>query len=87
VQDFADVVAEGPAHVPAEFSQRISFMAYDMMTPQEVIDADIYLFRAVFHNYTDHYCVKILRNHTPAMKKGARILINDPTMHEPGSLP
>jgi trans-aconitate methyltransferase len=87
VQDFEDVVAEGPNHVPAEISDRMSFMAYDMMNPQIVEGADVYFFRAVFHNWTDHYCVKILRNHIPALKSGARLLINDSCLHEPGSIP
>ena len=87
VQDFADVVAEDPKHVPAEISDRVSFMAYDMMNPQPVQGADVYFFRAIFHNWTDHYCVKILKNHVPAMRKGARLLINDSCLHEPGSLP
>jgi len=50
VQDFADVVAEGPKHVPAEISDRVTFMAYDMMNPQIVQGADVYFFRAIFHN-------------------------------------
>ncbi|KAF4627553.1 hypothetical protein G7Y89_g10598 [Cudoniella acicularis] len=87
VQDFADVVAEGPAKVPTNISDRISFMAYDMMNPQVVKSADVYFFRAIFHNWTDHYCIKILRNQIPALKDGAKLLIDDSCLHEPGSLP
>lgn len=87
VQDFEDVVAGGPKHVPAEISDRITFMGYDMMTTQPSKDADIYFFRAIFHNWTDFYCVKILKNQIPALKKGARLVINDSCLHEPGTLP
>lgn len=87
VQDFADVVAEGPKHVSADISDRITFMGYDMMNSQVYEGAEIYFFRADFHNWTDHYCIKILRNQIPALKPRSRLLINDSCLHEPGSLP
>ncbi|PQE24943.1 Sterigmatocystin 8-O-methyltransferase protein [Rutstroemia sp. NJR-2017a WRK4] len=86
VQDFADVIEDGPSHVPAETSSRITFMAYDMLTPQTVRDADVVFFRAVLHNWTDHYCLKILRNQIPALKKGSRLVIVEPQLPEPGKL-
>jgi len=61
-------------------------MTYGMMNPQAV-NIDIYFFRAVFHTWVDHYCIKILRNQISALRKGARILVNEPCLHEPGSLP
>lgn len=36
------------------------------------------------HNYSTPYAVKILRNLVPALKPGARIIINDHCMREPG---
>jgi SAM-dependent methyltransferase len=86
VQDFADVIEDGPSHVPAEISSQITFMAYDMLTPQTVRDADVVFFRAVLHNWTDHYCLKILRNQIPALKKGSRLIIVEPQLPEPGKL-
>lgn len=87
VQDFAGAIAEGPAYVSAEISDRINFMAYDMLTPQTVRNIDVIFFRAIFHNWTDHYCVKILRNQIPALKKGSRLLIVEPMLVESGELP
>ena len=87
VQDFADVVLGASRNMPPELSDRISFMAYDMLNPQPVKDAEVYFFRAIFHNWTDSYCVKILRNQIPALNSRARLLINDFVLHEPGSLP
>ncbi|KAF7879494.1 hypothetical protein EAF04_000690 [Stromatinia cepivora] len=87
VQDLAGAIADGPAYVPAEISDRISFMAYDMLTPQTIRNIEVIFFRAVFHNWTDHYCVKILRNQIPALKKGSRLLIVEPLLVEPGELP
>jgi hypothetical protein len=74
-------------HPPPELSDRIQFMPYDFLTPQPVKNADVYFFRWIFHNWSDKYCIQILRNHIPALKKGARIVINDNVLPEPGSLP
>lgn len=87
VQDLAAAIADGPAYVPADISDRISFMTYDMLTPQTIRNIDVIFFRAVFHNWTDHYCVKILRNQIPALKKGSRLLIVEPLLVESGELP
>jgi precorrin-6B methylase 2 len=77
VQDFEDVVAQGPSKVPAELRSRISFQAHNMFDPQTVVGADVYLFRAIFHNWSDVRCIEILRSHISALKPGAHIVIND----------
>ncbi|KAK8062515.1 hypothetical protein PG997_014612 [Apiospora hydei] len=61
----------------AEYSNRIEYQAYDFFTEQPVKEADVYIFRTVLHDWPDSYAIKILRNQVPAMKPGARILIND----------
>jgi SAM-dependent methyltransferase len=87
VQDFLDVVEDGPKHLPKEIRTRVEFMEYDILTPQVAKGADVYFFRAVFHNWTDKYCVSILRNHVEAMRKGGILIIVDPCLQEPGTLP
>lgn len=87
VQDFADVVAEGPSHMPPDLQGRISFMPYDFLDEQPVHGADIYFFRAVFHNWPDEHCVQILRNQIRALQPGARLVINEACMHAPNTLP
>ncbi|KAA8568576.1 hypothetical protein MFRU_012g01210 [Monilinia fructicola] len=87
VQDVAGTVADGSANVPAEVSDRVSFMAYDMLNPQTLRNIDVLFFRAIFHNWTDHYCIKILRNQIPALKKGSRLIIVEPLLVESGQLP
>lgn len=84
VQDLAKVVIDGPSHVPEEYRQRISFMEHDMFQEQPVKDADVYFFRSVFHNWPDKYCVQMLRALIPAMKPGARVVINDACLPLPG---
>ncbi|TVY17141.1 O-methyltransferase bik3 [Lachnellula arida] len=88
VQDLPQVVAGGPATLPPDMANKIGFMAYDFLEEQQPVkDADVYFFRWVFHNWSDKYCIQILRNHIPALKKGARIVINEYVLPEPGVLP
>lgn len=44
----------------------------------------VYYFRWIMHNYSTPYAVKILKNLVPALKPGARIVINDHCLREPG---
>lgn len=83
VQDLEDTVAAGRETLPAEFSERIQYMRHDFFTPQPVKDADVYFFRAIFHNWPDTYCIQILRSLVPALKKGARVIIQDPHTPDP----
>ncbi|THV55936.1 hypothetical protein BGAL_0002g00920 [Botrytis galanthina] len=85
--DLPPVIEAGAKTVPSELSDKIEFMAYDFLKEQPVENADIYLFRWIFHNWSDKYCIQILRNQIPALKKGARIVINDNVLPEPGTLP
>lgn len=91
VQDLPHVVAEGPAHIEPELRDHVSFMPYDIRTPQPVIGAPVYFFRAIFHNWPDASCVEILRNQIPALTRpGVKIIIHDAITkdeEEPGTLP
>jgi hypothetical protein len=49
-----------------------------------VKEADIYFSRMIIHNWGDKYCIQILRNLIPALKKGTRVVINDHVVPEPG---
>ena len=61
-------------------------MEHDFMTEQPVKGADVYLIRWVLHNWSDKYCLRILRNLIPALKNGARIVIQDNCLPEPNTL-
>lgn len=87
VQDMEKVV--GGVHeaaVPPELRSRVRFMAHDFFTPQAV-HAGVYLLRTILHNWGDKYCIRILRALIPALKPGARVLVNDMCLPEPGSIP
>lgn len=44
----------------------------------------MYFFRWIFHNQSDTYALPILLSLIPALKKGARIVINDHCLPKPG---
>ena len=87
VQDLPPVVATGAKTLPSELADRIEFMVHDFLKEQPVKNADVYFFRWIFHNWSDKYCIQILRNHILALRKGSCIAINDNVLPEPGALP
>jgi O-methyltransferase domain len=60
-------------------------MENDFFAPQPVV-ADIYIFRPIFHNWPDHYCLKILQQFRPALRKGAKMVVQDGILPEHGQL-
>ena len=85
VQDLPEVIqARDPNRLPATVRDRIQFMPHDFMKPQPII-ADLYLFRYIFHGWADGPVVKILRQLIPVLKPGARVLVNECILPEPGT--
>lgn len=68
-----------------DLDESILRMKYDFFTPQPVIGARAYYFRAIFHNWTDRKCRDILQNVVKAMKPGySKLLINEWVLPEVG---
>ena len=86
VQDLKDVVQRGASALPQELKSRIKFMAHDFFTDQPVT-AQLYYFRWIFHNWSDGYCIRILRGLIPAFRYGVKVLIHDICMPEPKVVP
>ena len=88
VQDLPEVMqAVQTAKIAnGSLDERVEFAPYDFLTPQ-TRKGDVYLFRWVLHDWPDPYVVKILRNQIPMLVKGAKIVINEQLLPEPGSLP
>lgn len=85
VQDRPEVVKigrQGCNNLPSPIAERITFMAHDFFEEQP-IQADIYLFRYIFHNWSDSHVIKILRQLIPSLKLGARVVINETLLPEP----
>lgn len=68
------------------FADGVKFMAFDMNDPQPVKGAAVYLFRLVLLNWPDKYCVKFIKNLLPALEPGARVIINEGCLPEPGEV-
>ncbi|KHN94260.1 O-methyltransferase, family 2 [Metarhizium album ARSEF 1941] len=87
VQDLPKTVSSAPKPICDDESvaARVQFEAHDFFKEQPVKDADVYFFRWIIHNYSTPYAVKLLKNLVPALKPGARIVINDHCLREPGS--
>ena len=84
VQDLPKTVASAPKLDPS-IADRIVFQAHDFHTPQPVKGADVYFYRWILHNHSDKYAINMLRQLIPALKKGARVVINDHCLPEPGT--
>lgn len=79
------MIDSAPGKCPPELLSRIQFQAHDFYTPQPVKDADVYFFRWICHNQSDKYGIKMMQQLIPALKKGARIVINDNCLPKPGA--
>ncbi|KAF2484753.1 O-methyltransferase-domain-containing protein [Neohortaea acidophila] len=87
VQDLPGVVAKGREALPAEFASRIEFMPYDFFeSTQPVPDAAAYVFRQIFHDWTDKYAARALRNTASILRAGQKLIIVDVVMPPPGSV-
>ncbi|KAF2103339.1 S-adenosyl-L-methionine-dependent methyltransferase [Rhizodiscina lignyota] len=87
VQDFPSAFKDAAESVPKDLRVRVEFMAHNFFETQPIRGASVYLLRWILHDWSDPYCVKILRALVPALRNGSRILIADNTMPPRGSLP
>jgi hypothetical protein len=84
VEDLPDVIAN--AVVPDEFKDRIKFIAHDFFEEQQPVKgADVYFMRRVLMDWPDDKVVVILQSLIPALKEGARVLIQESYVPDPGS--
>lgn len=59
-------------------------MNHDMFKDQPVKDADVYFWRVVLHNWPDSFVLKVFKSVIPALKPGARLVIQDHGLADPG---
>ncbi|RYC57523.1 hypothetical protein CHU98_g8684 [Xylaria longipes] len=85
VQDMENMFEGADTQIPAELEGRLKYMVHNFFAPQPV-QADIYFLRWVFHNWSDKYCILILKALIPALKPGAKIILNETCMPEPGAI-
>ncbi len=79
IQDLGDIVAQGQSALPndKDLQEKIHFQVHDFFEEQPVHGADVYLLRMILHDWSDKYAIKILRALVPALKPGAKVVIND----------
>lgn len=82
VQDLRDMIKAAEGSITNAVAGRIELMEHDFFTKQPV-EGDLYLFRNVLHDWADSHVIEILRATRPALKQGARILINDYILPDP----
>lgn len=86
VQDLPEVIAAAPRSEDPELASRVEFHAHDFFAEQPVTGADVYFLRMILHDWGDKYAVRILRSLIPALKKGARVVVNEHVVPESGAL-
>lgn len=69
----------------APYAERISFEAHDFFSEQRIV-ADAYLLRQIVHDWPDDDAERIVRNLIPAMRPGARLMIMDIVVAQPGAI-
>jgi len=84
VQDLEMTVKGAEIEILAELEGRVSFQAHSFFDEQKVV-ADAYFLRWIFHNWSDKYCIKILHALVPILRPGARIIINEICVPDPGT--
>ncbi|QMW48518.1 O-methyltransferase [Aspergillus flavus] len=80
------ITEETKAAVPQHLKPRVRLEVHDLLKPQTVV-ADVYFFRWVFHGFAEKYAIQVLRALIPVLKKGAKVVINDGVIPEPGTVP
>ncbi|KAL8784354.1 MAG: hypothetical protein Q9213_004006 [Squamulea squamosa] len=87
VQDRLENVKQGETEIfPCEApdaipSGRVTFMAHDFFHENPVKSADVYWLRGILHDWSDGYCIQILKGLKAAMAPKSKILICDPVMN------
>jgi len=80
VQDLPHVIEVARAQAADDVGSRLSYEAHNFLEPQTGSKSgpvDAFLLRHILHNWSDKYCVQILRALRPVLRPGARVLINE----------
>ena len=87
VQDLPEVIQRATAPSAPPMPPNVSFQAYNFFTPQPVTNADAYLFRSCFHNWSEPSARKIAENLVPALRDrpGTKVFVVERIMPTFGS--
>jgi hypothetical protein len=85
VQDLPPTIA-ARRPIPEKYNDYISFVEHDFFTPQPIKNADVYLFRWIFHNWADIHCIRILKNLVPALGPNSKVVVSEICLPEPNTM-
>ena len=77
VEDQQDAISQGEKNLATSLKGRVNFRAHDFFAEQPVKNADVYLLRLILHDWSDKYAKRILRALIPALRHGAKVIIQD----------
>ncbi|KAK4455245.1 S-adenosyl-L-methionine-dependent methyltransferase [Podospora aff. communis PSN243] len=83
VQDLPAMISGAEAALPHNLKGRVTFREHDLFSEQTE-PADVYYMRWILHNWSDKYCLQILRAQIPMLRKGTRVIIQEAVLPEPG---
>ena len=86
IQDQPEVVRDGRKKLSSDMMGRVTFLEHDFFTEQPIKNADVYFLRWILHDWPDKYAIEVLRALIPALKEGAKVLISEIILPEPGAL-
>lgn len=81
VEDRAPVLQQGESEVwprenPSALTEgRVKFVQHDFFKDNPIKDAAVYWLRYIMHDWSDDYCIRILKGIKSAMGPRSRILI------------
>lgn len=83
LQDLENVLADGTLVSP----ESVKTISYNFLEQEQPVKgAAAYMFRHCFCDWPDEYCLKILKNHVPAMKGyDSRLLLSDLVLPDEGA--
>ncbi|PSN59802.1 S-adenosyl-L-methionine-dependent methyltransferase [Corynespora cassiicola Philippines] len=83
IQGRPEIVSTAPIR---EMAGKVNFQVHNFFTPQPIKGTDIYFFRWTFHDWSDKYCIIILRSLVLALRKDARVVAMEHRIPEPDTL-
>ncbi|KAK6511688.1 hypothetical protein TWF481_000596 [Arthrobotrys musiformis] len=75
----------GESTLDPTLKPRFSYIAHDFFTEQPVKGADVYLIRWCMHNWSDKYAGIMIKSLVPALKNGAKVIINELALPDPNT--
>ena len=87
IQDLPEVEAEALNTIPEPLSRRMVFRPHDFFKPQPTLDARVYMYRQILHDWPDGKAVDILVALIPALDPGDYLLLVETVQPDPQTLP